>query len=577
MVRAGADRVFRRYPANVPAVAEQPHPVAGEAAHAEFARLRIAGSELVLALPGEAGVLLACRRSDGREVEGSGHRLDLEALVSDGDEPWDVWLARPGGERLRVGRRHDGVHGKRRIVLYPAVRAGAREARPGFTDEEDLAIFVGAAGAGEAAPPEAEREPVSRRRRLLGGPAIAVHRLALALVRGLPAPRARPGRRGPAVRIVVTNAHAMGGTVRTTLNLAGHLAERHEVELIAIRRRGNRQPFFAFPPGVAVTTLDDRGKARRRPIERALTGLPSLLVHPEDYAYPASSLWTDVRLVRRLRAAGGDVVITTRPAWALLAAAAAPPDAVTVAQEHMNFHAHRPALARAVRRHYGELDALAVLTEADRDDYRRQLTGSPTRVVHIPNAVAPLGGDRSRLDSRVVVAAGRLTTQKGFDLLIRAFGPVARRHPDWQLRIYGGGREREALRRLILEEGLYDDVFLMGPTKQLGEAFSQASLFALSSRFEGFGMVIVEAMSCGLPVVSFDCPRGPAEIITPGHDGILAAPEDVAGLSAGIEALVSDGERRRAYGAAAAETARRYELPAIGARWEALLQELRGA
>ena len=104
-------------------------------------------------------------------------------------------------------------------------------------------------------------------------------------------------------------------------------------------------------------------------LERVLAALPSVLTHPEDYGYRAASLWTDLQLLRRLRATGGEVVLATRPAWALLAAAAAPPDAAVVAQEHLNFHAHRPALAADVRRRYRDLDALVVLTEADRADY----------------------------------------------------------------------------------------------------------------------------------------------------------------------------------------------------------------
>ena len=400
-----------------------------------------------------------------------------------------------------------------------------------------------------------------------------MHRLALAAVRRLPAPRPGPrtaGRPGP-VRIVLGNAHPMGGTIRTTLSLAGHLARTREVEVIALKHGSAKRSFFPFPPGVTVTTLDDRGQERRGRVERALTALPSLLTHPEDYGYKNGSLWTDVQLLRRLRATGGETVIATRPAWALLASAAAPPDAITIAQEHMNLRAHRPALAADVRRRYAGLDALVVLTEGDRADYR-ELDG--VRVERIPNPTPPLDGGVSALDAPVAVAAGRLTSQKGFDLLIAAWAPVARRHPAWTLRIYGGGPERAALEALVAAEGLQGRVELMGPTRELGKALAAASLFVLSSRFEGFGLVILEAMQAGLPVVSFDCPRGPGEIITGGRDGTLVPPEDVPGLTAAIEELVADPARRRAYATAALATAAAYEPGEIGARWEALIDDL---
>jgi glycosyltransferase involved in cell wall biosynthesis len=164
----------------------------------------------------------------------------------------------------------------------------------------------------------------------------------------------------------------------------------------------------------------------------------------------------------------------------------------------MHLDAHRPALAADVRRRYRDIDTLVTLTRADREAYGAALAGSRTRLVQIPNAV-PSTGEVADLQAPIVAAAGRLNSQKGFDMLIRAFAPVARRRPGAQLRIYGHGSERDALRRLIVQEGLYDHVFLMGSTRHLGLALARASVFALSSRFEGFGMVIVEAMSSGLP------------------------------------------------------------------------------
>jgi glycosyltransferase involved in cell wall biosynthesis len=237
----------------------------------------------------------------------------------------------------------------------------------------------------------------------------------------------------------------------------------------------------------------------------------------------------------------------------------------------MNFTSHRPRLAADLRRHYGRLDVLAVLTAADERDYAAALAGEPVRVERIPNAVPRMSGGVAALDAKVVLAAGRLESQKGFDLLIRAWERVAASHPDWQLRIYGSGPRRDDLRRMILERALYDRVLLMGRTRRLGEAMAGASLFVLSSRFEGFGMVIVEAMSKGLPVVSFDCPRGPGEIIRPGRDGILVPNGDVEGLADGMLELIEDVPKRRGYGAAAVENARSYAVDSVAERWEELL------
>lgn len=410
---------------------------------------------------------------------------------------------------------------------------------------------------------------VSRARRLLGGPAVLAHRAALALVAALPAPRAR-SEAGAAVRILVLHAYGMGGTVRTSVNLAGQLAATRDAELVSVLRL-RRRPKLPLR-GVRVTVLEDRRPRFRRRGAAALLGrLPSLLVHPEDYGYHACSLWTDVVLARWLRRLPAGVLITTRPALNLLAARLCPPGVAVVGQEHLHAGAHRPRLAADVRRGYGRLAALTVLTEADREAYAALVD---TRVERIPNAVPRLGGGRSSLDAPLIVAAGRLTGQKGFDLLLDAFAPLAAEHPAWRLRIHGGGPRRAALERQIARLGLEGRAELAGPTRAMGPALAQGSVFALSSRFEGFGMVIVEAMSKGLPVVSFDCPRGPGEIIEHERDGLLVPGEDVAGMTAALRRLVEDPALRRRLGEGALAKAQAFSEDRARARWERLLAEV---
>jgi glycosyltransferase involved in cell wall biosynthesis len=285
------------------------------------------------------------------------------------------------------------------------------------------------------------------------------------------------------------------------------------------------------------------------------------------------TLWTDVMLARTLRSRRAGVLIGTRPGLNLLAADVAAPALVKIGQEHMHFSAHRPRLRKAIRRGYPKLDAVAVLTEADRAEYAARL-GSSVRVEHIPNAVSELGGAMPDLTAKTVLAAGRLMRQKDFGRLIRAFAIVAERHPDWQLRICGGGPRRRGLAKLIANLGLGDQVTLAGPVQDLGAEMARASMYALSSRREGFPMVLLEAMGKGLPAVSFDCPTGPREIVVDRENGLLVPHQDVKALAAAINEMIEDDELRRRCGAGARATAERYSLPVVGARWDELVAEL---
>ena len=239
----------------------------------------------------------------------------------------------------------------------------------------------------------------------------------------------------------------------------------------------------------------------------------------------------------------------------------------------MNLETHTPQRQAEIARRYPALDAVIVLTRRDNETYTRAL-GDTVRLEQIPNATPALDADPPSLDRPVVVAAGRLTSQKGFDLLIPAFARVVERHPEWTLRICGDGPQRGRLARLIIEQGLSNNVLLMGPVDRLDLQMSQASMYVLSSRFEGLPMVMIEAMSLGLPVVSFDCPTGPREVIQNGRSGVLVPDGDVDALAQAMLAVIEDPAHRSALGAGAAARAQDFALASIGPRWEALIDEL---
>ena len=384
----------------------------------------------------------------------------------------------------------------------------------------------------------------------------------------------QPGRK---VYILLVSAWGMGGTIRAAINLAGYLTDHHEVEIISTYRRRER-PYFPFADGVKLTALDDErpGATPRllRPLRALLRRIPSALYEQTDIRRENHSLWTDVRLVWILRRRRG-VVIATRPGLNLLIADLAIPGLVTIGIEQMNLRSHARKLRKRMLKRYHKLDGLAVLTDQDMEEYRAGLNGRAPRMWRIPNTVSGIEPPQADPTAKRIFAAGRHTKQKGFDFLIPAFAPVAAAYPDWELKICGRGEVTAILRDLIAEHGLEDRVILAGPTEDVPGEMAQASIYALSSRFEGFPLVLIEAMSKAMAVVAFDCPTGPRDIIDDHRNGLLVTPpRDVEALSAALLEMVGDEELRRRSGAAAVETAADYTMAAIGPKWDEMLQEL---
>jgi GalNAc-alpha-(1->4)-GalNAc-alpha-(1->3)-diNAcBac-PP-undecaprenol alpha-1,4-N-acetyl-D-galactosaminyltransferase len=173
-----------------------------------------------------------------------------------------------------------------------------------------------------------------------------------------------------------------------------------------------------------------------------------------------------------------------------------------------------------------------------------------------------------------VIAMGRLVPQKGFDLLLEAFAGIAARHPDWSLKVLGKGPLKQQLESQAKSLGLKDRVHFVGTASDPFSVLRAADLFVFSSRFEGFGNALAEAMACGLPVISYDCPAGPSEIVRHEVDGILVPREDVAGLAKAMDRLMSDPAERQRLGRRAPEVLSRFSLERILDMWEAVFRDV---
>lgn len=215
-----------------------------------------------------------------------------------------------------------------------------------------------------------------------------------------------------------------------------------------------------------------------------------------------------------------------------------------------------------------QLDKFVVLTHEDATYWK-----GLSNLTVIPNPITIEQGIYSDCTSRQVIAVGRYTYQKGFDLLIPAWKIVNKKHHDWTLNIYGGGN-KDYLQQIIDNLGLSSTLKLNGPVSQIREKYQQSSIFVLSSRFEGLPLVLMEAMSCGLPPVSFTCPCGPKDIIHDGEDGILCENGNIESLAVGICQLIEDEQLRKEMGRKAAQNIQKFTIDRIMQQWDQLFQDL---
>ncbi|MHB8970792.1 MAG: glycosyltransferase family 4 protein [Pirellulaceae bacterium] len=221
---------------------------------------------------------------------------------------------------------------------------------------------------------------------------------------------------------------------------------------------------------------------------------------------------------------------------------------------------------------YPRCTAAVVLTDAVAQHMRTLVGDRPVYV--IPNGIrrpSVTVANVAQRDERMLVAMGRLSPEKGFDQLIAAFGRLHAQHADWRLEIAGEGPEREALQRQIDECGLSQQIRLVGWVQDPERFLSHSALFVMSSRYEGFPVALLEAMACGVPVVSFDCDSGPREIIRPDVDGVLVPAGDTAALAQAIECLMVDPVTRQRLGARAADVIERFSLDLFQQRWNDVL------
>lgn len=342
-----------------------------------------------------------------------------------------------------------------------------------------------------------------------------------------------------------------GGTERTTCCLANEFARKgHTVSVVSIFRN-NREPVYETLPAVRLVYITSEKYNLELGLVKRLGRIARQLPR--------------VKTCKEIQAA--DVVISQK----MLASVSLWLSGLahkSVACEHFKHEMYTPFLRRVRNVIYRSFLSTVVLTENDRKKFAVALP----HVEVIPNMVSVHPMPYQGADSKTIITVGRLERQKGYDLLLQALPIVYDKHPDWHINIFGDGSECEALKKQRAELGLGDFVTFKGYVRNIEQEYAGSAFFVMSSRFEGFPMVLLEAAACGLPIVSFDCPEGPSTLLKNGG-GLLVPTEDVEKLGETINLLIENRELRDKLMRQSQELVRSYAPESVYGKWLNLFRE----
>ncbi len=246
-----------------------------------------------------------------------------------------------------------------------------------------------------------------------------------------------------------------------------------------------------------------------------------------------------------------------------------------IAWEHFNFHAkNKPRLKRFVARHLCLFCCknVLVLTKMDQRNYQKKsLPWQKKKVLYFPNPITIESVDIEVKREKVIVSIGRLEDQKGMDILVDMAVDFLKEKEDWQLKIFGEGTHKEKLLKQIEHNQMQGKIHLLPYSDNVGKELMSASIYTMCSRYEGMPLILLEAMSYALPIVVFDCPSGPRELVTNGENGFLIAMNDKKTFSEKVTALMNNTQMRDVMGARGSQISENFQLDKILVLWQDLL------
>ena len=352
---------------------------------------------------------------------------------------------------------------------------------------------------------------------------------------------------------LVGNLSSSGGTERVTSLIANEIAEEDGYNISILSLVDGKTPFFDLNPLISIHSLYDK-----------------------KISFKSNFLSTVWKIRKFLQEYQIDTLIVVDTISCIFTVPALIGLKIKhICWEHFNFINNNGVKLRDFSRKLAvrHCDYVITLTEKDKNVWLKNLKNIHAQIINIANPCPfPIQDYRKEKNTKTVLAVGRLTHVKGFDMLLEAWFQVNKLMPEWKLKIVGDGEDKLILSEFIKRNKLIESVVLVGNTNNVSKYYEEAEIFCLSSRFEGFPMVLLEAQAFGLPIVAFDCETGPAEIVEHNINGLLVESGNIIGLTDSLLELINlSNIQYKNMSSNAVKNSTRYSVNSIMKKWLAII------
>lgn len=375
-------------------------------------------------------------------------------------------------------------------------------------------------------------------------------------------------------KVAILSLHlGFGGIEKSVAALANLLSEKYEVE-IACTYKLYEKSVFEINDNVKIKYLVPDLKPNREEVKSALRKKNIIKLFKEGIVSVKVLNMRKKTMINYISNCDADIIISTRDIFNTWLGEYCPPGKLKIGWEHNHYHGDYN-YARNIVRSASHLDYLVLVSDSLRKYYNKEMKNSHCKCVFIPNIIDYIPNSPSPLTSKRIVSVGRLSPEKGYLDLLKIYNEVIKKYPDWKLDIIGDGVQKDLLEEYILKHNLSDNVTLHGFQKKdyIDEILHKSSIYVMTSHTESFGIVLLEAMSHGVPCIAFDSAEGARELINSGMNGYLIKRRNFSAMIKKIDDLIKRKEERKRIGIAGRKSVKKYTANVVKEQWFDLLEK----